>query len=412
MAKAKAKKAEELVEAVLEQHGVAGLIDLQRTVAGIQAVRAAGGEVVVRESAPGGRPTAESVILACACQSTAFVEERRTRRAVVFTCAKCGAHTSVQGSVALARVAQDELSFAVLQKSIAPDPEAASGAKKPSPAEEGFEYFRAKMTREQGVLLRRACDAVRVMNCDKDWARSQMWQGTAVECIVADFLAGCDPAVLRVVDAQEEAVQEAAALAMEKGRNLTRKRTSMIRTAVRDSMAAKLGITAGQVAMDFETTFGDAAAVNEMRAMEQAAKEAERAADDRVLDDGSLRDALDSVRRALGDQAKGEFLIAGPAEVQRLVQIHARQGGYLFRVEGDPRTCTKSGVAPTALVWWLDDYSELVDLPLAYEEQFEGDESISGVQATVTELLPVTFGDGETGAWEMPAFATKRETLR
>ncbi len=365
-----------------------------------------------------GKQTEEAVILACQCNSTRFSEEKRTARSVVFICAACGARTSVQGSVALARVSTDESTFAVHQHRIAPDPEASSGSKrskgeKPSPKEAGFEYLRSKLTSGpdgQAAIVRRACEYVRIMNCDDPEYRQLQWMGTALCYICADFLSGADPRVTQVYEAQQEAVADAIWRAEDKGRKLTRKRATAIANTVRDAVAEQLGLVrAAALAVTDEQVA--TAQLNVERATEQATKEAAAAADDRFMDEGHLADAIINMRAEL-IQAKvvpsTGMMFGGPDRYAEFLKIYERKGGYLFRVTGDARTRGSAGVPPVAFVWMAEDYSEHLDLALAYEEQLDGT-PVDAPVAEVVELVPANVPEDDM--WEMPTFATKREEL-
>lgn len=364
-----------------------------------------------------GRQTEEAVILACQCQSTRFSEEKRTARAVVFTCAGCGMKTSVQGRVALARIATDEATFAVHQKVIAPDPDAEPTKKKPSPGEQGFEYIRGKLTSGpdgQASVVRRACEYVRIMNCDDPSFRQQQWLGAALALICADFIAGVDPRVARVYEAQQEAIEEAIARAEANGRRLSRKRVTAVGNLVRDAVAEQLGLVQRRAEASLETT-DDALAVaqvNEERAAEQAAKESEREQDSRLLEEGQLMDALVNMRSqcvAQGLVQPNRIVLGGPESYAEFLRTYEKRGGYLFRVEGDERTRTKAGVRPCMYVWMDQDYSECIDLPLNYEEQFE-DADLLEPTVEVVELVPANVPDEEM--WEQPTFASRREVVR
>lgn len=372
----------------------------------------------------GGRPTQETVILACQCGSTAFREEKRTQKAVVFTCAKCSERTSVQGRAAFARVASDEATFAVHQKLVMPDPSATPGSpKKPSLSEQGFEYIRSRVTTGadgQGAAIRRACEVMRVTHCNEPEMRQHMWLGTALTYICADYMSGADQRAIRIVDAQEEAVADEIARMEARGRKTTRKRISILRNNVRDALAQQLGLVAAPAAdpaAQLDQIIVEARALEDQRREERAAA----AEDPRMLDDWRLMDALINARAEFARDSGlpiNSIMLGDATRYAAFCKAQIESGGFLLRVIGDERTRTPSGVRPSVLMLAMaedDVLEEHFDFTQNYLDQFE-DDGIDNLAWTIVELLPADYGqpdeDGQPLSWTMPRIASTREVMK
>lgn len=405
------------------------------------------------EDRPKGKPTENTTLIVCQCGGVAFSEEKRTKTAVVFRCIKCNERTSVQGRAAVARVPLDEVTFAI-QHILAPEYRTDGEPKRPKleVKQEWLDLFREdtenidldernSLNDEQKELLdnlstkevedlklalnkrepmrfgflpqdkyliNRWLNGLRIMHHGESGFAEQTWQSKALALAAADGLAGFPPQVLAVLDAVDEAVDRLSEEAKEKGKKWSKRKETRIRNDTRDALCQRynLGVYADQTNL-FEPKPDPV--VEQAKAVE--AKQADaRAAEQKkvgIIDDGYLHRALMDVRESFGLQ--GVMLIGGPAEFSMLQKAADDKGGYLLRVEGDPRTTTKKG-APVYEYVWLeeDDEDDPVDFVLPYLEQI--DDVLPDAQIRVVELLPSDYDELEP--WDKPTIADEREILK
>ena len=370
-----------------------------------------------------GRPTEETRILVCQCGSTSFVDKKATKTAVVFRCQKCGADTSVKGRVAVVRAAREEVSFAVTSKITAPTPppEKEDGTptddaqeqgtqeqgKKKSLGEQGFVQYRYRVAKEADEgTIRPAMEAVRILNCKDERFRAQTWQGEALEAICADFLAGCDPRVLQIIEAQEQVVAaEAARVEAKDGRALTARKKARLRAAVRDEMAERLGLVPSTALEPQEEDPALQASVQQYEEA-QAAKQAEAEADDRVEDDGALIDALNEARKeVLRTNPEASIRLGGPQEEVGFRRVAAEKGWYLIQAIGDERTKTRAGTRP--ILYLVGDCFDGFDCEPFYLESLSA--VVEAPEILFVEILPSDYSElPEDEQWDAPDFVEAR----
>lgn len=379
----------------------------------------------------GGRPTVEAHILVCRdCGNTFFVEHKLTKNAVVRKCSDCGSRVSVQGSVALARVASTEAAYARLERRIDPDPEAGR-KRKDAPAEDvsqdesvdgaaapveapRYDYLRFSVPADMKAHIERVLEIYRVEHLDGIEMKGQRWQGTALCNIVADYESGAAPWAIRIVDTVRETVElEAARVEIQEGRKMPTRRATRLAVAVRDKLLEEIGRTpAGEdVEPDALPTapFEEAALINAERAAERAEQAASEATDERILDDGALLDALRMARDELPEFIRHGMHVGGPERLREFVSMHERAGGFLLRVRGDVRTKTAGGSRPEAYVWLSEDLSEQLDFGVAYDDIV--DDAFPQPDLEIVEMLPADYGETPDDVWDMPALARAREKL-
>jgi DNA-directed RNA polymerase subunit RPC12/RpoP len=380
----------------------------------------------------GGLPTVEAHILVCRdCGNTVFVEHKLTRNAVVRKCSDCGSRVSVQGSVALARVASLEAAFARTERRIDPDPEAGRKRKGAevedsegtdateagtTPAIEAprYDYLRFSVPVDMKAHIERILEIYRVEHLDGVEMRGQRWQGTALCNIVADYEAGAEQWAIRIVDTVRQTVAlEAARVEAEEGRKLPTRRATRLAVAVRDKLLEGLGKMPGGEDVDPDALptapFEEAARINVERAVEKAEQAEAEAADERVFDDGALLDAMRMARDDLPDYQRHLMHVGGPEKLKEFMAMHERSGGFLLRVRGDERTKTKGGARPEGYLWLAEDLSEQLDLGVAYDDIV--DDAFPQPDLEVVELVPADYGTTPDDAWEMPPMARARERM-
>lgn len=364
-----------------------------------------------------GRPTEETAILVCQCGCTRFDVTKTTRTAVAAACAKCGGKISVKGNIALpVRTPEAEVAYAVTDKVVRPDPNAASQAgKAPTLSEQGYRTLRFKISEEQDEVISRALEAVRVLNCTDEKFRAQQWQGSALEYVCADFLAGVDPRALSVVAQMDEAVIEATAkeMASTGQTHLSKRRVRKLRNMVRDRVAEELGLIGTP---EYVPPPDPTAAGRKEYEDAKAKQQADDDDDDRMPDEDRLYNsvvgAMSEYRQSCGARGeKVQVLVARANQYQDLYQRWAN-GGLLLRVIGDVATRDAAGQQPVCYVWMDGEIEDLSpDLPLAYAEAYE--DVLDDVELEVVELLPKGYGQRDpSDQWEQPALASKREELR
>lgn len=349
---------------------------------------------------------AEATIVVCQCNSTRFKVKKALKNSVSLECAKCGMMTSVKGSVALTKVTSDEVSLAITAGIVAPKGEVPSEDdgkpsetkdKVPTLGEQGYRQFRFRVKEEQAEVVRRALEAVRVMNYREDIYQDQTWQGHAIEFMAADFLSGCDPMVLAVVEAQEQAVKEAAVRAEQGGAPMTTRQLRDLRRKVREQEIEKLkGGEEGEPTGDVEEV-ADLECQDEEPMVETPPDQDDKPVDKKCAYLGlAIHDAMDGL-----DYAIHESLVDA-------VQFWETEGGFLLRVLGDERMEDEHGNRPALYVITRSD--EDFDLPLAYEDQV-GD-IVRGPLAEVVEMLPRGYNNlDDEEKWLAPVVASRREEI-
>lgn len=400
---------------------------------------------------PTGKPTEQTTLIVCQCGSVSFAEEKRTSTAVVFRCAKCHEKTSVQGRAAVARMPLDEVTFAV-QHVVSPEYKPKVAAVEVHP--EWIDLFRAGQTEsmdldnpvnlsdEQRELLETLSDeqvealkvklvkkipkrwsftpqeeaifdrwmaGIRILNHGEPGYMEQTWQSKALAMAAADGLAGLPQHVHVVLDAIDEAVDRTYEDVVAQGKKWTRRKETKLRNDLRDALCQKynLGIYSKVDKSKYEPEPDPV--VEEAKRFEQQRREerAEQEKQDFIIDNGYLHRALSSEReeRMLG----GMMLIGGPENLADFVKKTEEDGGFLLRVDGDPRTRTKGGQPVQEYVWLEeDDPVDPIDFTVAYLDEI--DEILPDAQLEVVELLPENYAELEP--WDMPAVADRREQIR
>jgi len=345
---------------------------------------------------------AEATIVVCQCNSTRFKVKKALKNSVSLECAKCGMLTNVKGSVALTKVTSDEVSLAITEGVVAPKGEVSSEDsgkssetkdKGPTLGEQGYKQFRFRVTEEQAEVVRRALEAVRVMNYREDIYQDQTWQGHAIEFMAADFLSGCDPMVLTVVEAQEQAVKEAAVRAEQGGSPMSARQLRDLRRKVREQEIEKL-------ANDGEGEPTEE--VSEEPVDEEPMGESPPDPDAKPVDSKcaylgvAIHDAMEGMEYAVHES------------LDDAAQFWEAEGGFLLKVLGDERMEDEHGNRPVLYVTTRseDDF----DLPLAYEDQVG--EIVRGPLAEVVEMLPRGYSQLEDEEkWSAPIVASRREEM-
>jgi predicted nucleic acid-binding Zn-ribbon protein len=381
----------------------------------------------------GGRPTVEAHILVCRdCGNTVFVEHKLTKNAVVRKCSDCGSRVSVQGSVALARVASTEAAFARMERRIDPDPEAGRKRKASASADDGesdteqvegvetkevedpWGYLRFAIPGQRMAEVDRILETYRVQYLGNKEMRGQRWQGIALCNMLVEWASGAEMWAMRIVDTVRQTVAlEAARVESEEGRKLPTRRATRLAVSVRDKLLEGLGKMPGGEDEDPEALpteqFEEAARVNVERAVEKAEQAEAEAADERVFDDGALLDAMRMARDDLPDYQRHLMHVGGPEKLKEFMAMHERSGGFLLRVRGDERTKTKGGARPEGYLWLAEDLSEQLDLGVAYDDIV--DDAFPQPDLEVVELVPADYGTTPDDAWEMPPMARARERM-
>lgn len=361
---------------------------------------------------------AETKILVCQCHSTAFSVKRQNRTSVSLECAKCGGRISVKGSVATARVGNDEVTYAVTSTLASPDAGYGGGedrtgdeeGKDPNIGPDGTKYtsFRFRVPVEIAAQFRRACEGIRVINMRDEKYRGQDWQGHAVEYMSADCISGLPDAALAVVDAMDEAVAREQAAAEADSKKWTKRKERDIRAKVREEVAVKLGV-AEPIGYEPEPD----PIVEEAKETEekQTAARAEEQTDPRIEDQERLRKAvLISVSEyvnEINDCAPGDIRIYEHSH--EAVRWWDAKGGLLIRVLGDERTRTPNSRRPELYLWMAND--DTPEIPLSYTEEMDAD--LPDAAVSLIEMLPASYNRlPDEDKWEMAALAEDRETFK
>jgi len=420
-----------------------------------------------RQSQEGGIPTLESRILACQCGCVAFDITKRTRTAISLVCVKCGLRASVKGHLATVRVRQQEIQYALAHTVVTPDesPEETDeddeGTEKTASEPDGPEYVTLRfriLKAGQKDVIDKAMEAVRVANCSSDKFREQTWQGHALEYICADFLSGCTPEVLQIVEAMNDAETDAFRIAEKDGKPEPRARAIRdLRAKVRDKLACEAGILPIEMLSEedrqMDLPSSTAAAPSdpatddggvryeqgydkgddeekseepeepEEEEEEPEEKEEEEGPIEMLAEDGgrllkavetSLENYLNEATemRTSGvdaDLSLPNFLIQdGERPEPDLLQKWAKSGGYLLRIWGDERTYNDTGRRPCVCAWVAAEPADLtLDFNLDYDDvttDILGDGAVE-----VVELLPPDYDEIEQ--WDSPHFADRREKI-
>lgn len=328
-----------------------------------------------------GIETKEGYLAACMqCGSVQFTVRAQTKTAVQLACSKCGERASVKGGVALVRLPSTEVAYALEHTVVRPDPMAgkqhtddegapmdanmAEAVREEKPRRLGFMVFPAQET-----IIQRAFDVGRILRLGEEAIRGQVWQGSVLEGICADFLAGADPRALEVYDAMEAAVATEEAKLADVGKPLSAKRRRHVRTTARDAAA----IAAGLLPDPSYVPPPEDPQVAEDRAALDAIPHG--AVDDDRLEEviPLLTLAQEFVREegacSLDDGTPHRGMLVGDVSFApqfcRRAQEH---GGYPLLISGDPRTRTPGGLRPQIAFYTPDTrwISGLVDL---YHEQ-------------------------------------------
>jgi hypothetical protein len=404
----------------------------------------------------GGKPTQQTTMIVCQCGSVAFTEEKRTKTAVVFKCAKCGERTAVKGRAAVGRMPLSEVTFAIA-KVLAPDPDHGSDAKGKGKAKEPElpldqvkdewvdlfdparmepidfdeqnnlsdeqlkliqkldaellealkavlfkkELWKASLPPSVNYQRNRAFQCVRVMNHGRPGFVEQTWQTRAFEMIIAEFLSSVPANVLAIVDATDEGVEQAAKQAAAKGKKWSKRKATGVANKVRDALCekARMGIYA-----DTEEYKPEPDPVVEEAKEQEAAKveqQAADAADDRIVDTGQLHRAVMTAREEAG--LEGEMLIGGAGDLPAFNRRADEAGGFLLRIDGDKRTRTETGGTAQVFAWLSVD--DPIDFMVPYLDEI--DDLLHDAELHVVELVP----DGMQDDWKQPTCVDRREVI-
>ncbi len=351
--------------------------------------------------------TMESIIVVCQCGCTVFNVDSKTKTAVSLSCAKCGDKTSVKGPVALANVPSTEIMKAV-KTPVMPDPDyepKKATSKKSSEAEQGAENeqkytmlrFRVGIEAKNNVIDK-AMEAVRIMNCADSNFRAQTWQGHALEFLCADFLSGCDPSVLAVVNEMDEAVKAAVeqAESEDKKPTVVSRKARDVRLKTLEQGAARLGIIEQKVQSPSRTP--------------RAPKEKD--ADDRVRDNGMLKQAVQKALISYAEEYRADtgdtIGLMINVTVADAVKRSNRDGGFVVKVVGDERTRNVGRQTPITY-FWMSMEPQGRELELVPEYSSVLNEKLQDAQLQIVELLPANWNElSEDQRWEMPSFCTDR----
>jgi hypothetical protein len=372
-----------------------------------------------------------ATILVCQCQNVAMQVQRVSRTAVALKCPRCGLKTSVKGAVASVHVEPEEVAAGIRTRRTEPDPNKAGGKGRgkgdggdgdgdgddgDSLGARGWVHLRFRLSTEQAEVVHRALEVLRVLHAEEAPYTGNLWQGTALEWIAADFLSGAPAEAIRIVEEIEaEAATAAEAAATEDG--IT---PAKIKHRIRD-LRGRLRVAKAREAGLIETPesfvppgFGDLEGAREQAATADAEDAGD--ADERLLDEGQLRaSTLDALTHWADECAatwgsRPQFLLVDPGQHADAMRRWQDKGGFLCRVLGDVRTRTKAGRRPE--VWfWVDGEPDHValDIPVEYDGALD---LPGGTLAEVVELLPVGYSKLPADQqWESPHFADKREEL-
>lgn len=351
-----------------------------------------------------GIKTQETTIVACQCGCATFEVKKRLKTAVNLACTKCGLATSVKGNIATVRVKDTEVAYALKNTCTGPDPDAEPGkkgaGKKKKKEDTKYKLLRFRILEEQDSTIRRAMEIVRVMNNSDPKFRDQAWQGHALEFVCADFISGAPPETLAVVDAMDEAAEEAEKKAEADGRSpaATQRRIRNARAKVRDRMAGDLA----------QQDFFDGVATD--TAQDEQADTGEEEEGFQVPDDGRLKKGLLAALGGYQEEVKAkedvdiDYLIVERDDAKDAMDRWEGLGGYLLRVMGDERTVDENDFRKELVVWISHDFPDVfVDLGLDYSEAM--DDLLPDANLEVIQIVK-----GKLDA--LASYADKKEILK
>lgn len=361
----------------------------------------------------GGKKTHETRILVCECSSTKFEVKKQTKTSVSLECEKCQRTMSVKGSTALVRIGETEITYAVKEHIIGPDPDAGKNKdggevdKKPTLSSQGHVMLRFKLTPNQRDLINRASECIRIMNVKDEKYREQQWHGSALEFMAADFISGVDPNVLLVVEAMEEAADIEIKKAEDEGvtQAVTKRKVRRIRAKVRDEMSIKLGIVESK---NYEPEKLEPEPEPEPFYKEVPPR--------KTIPDGgrfmrSIKKALEEYSEQCTEEAgvPVEVLVEYPGRSTPIRNHWKRAGGFLVRVLGDKKMADVKGKRPEAIVFVSDDVSGCtLDFETSYDDAVS--DLLPENSIEVIEILPSGFKDmPEDEQWSGPHFVDRRE---
>lgn len=355
----------------------------------------------------------ETTIVVCQCGSTSFNLKKKTKTAVELKCTKCGDKTSVKGPVAITQIEKEEVALAVKESVVRPDPdyEPKSSGKKPKEDDKEYTMLRFRIGVEaKEAVVDRALEAVRVLNNDNEEYKKQTWQGHALEFICADFISGCDPQALVIVDEIEEEMQLLAEKAKKDG-----KADKDIKRIVRD--AKKKTREKAVESMDSKK-------IKKKKKEKQKRNEEELATENKlefetektIHDKGRL---LNSVKKALNnykeqfENERDEMLGTEISfDYNELAKKSEKNGGYIIKIVGDKRTKNSGGETPQVYVWMS---AEDIQITMYFELEYLDimDRELRDAEAKVIEIIPEDYYElDEDEKWQMPTFCEGREKHR
>jgi hypothetical protein len=369
--------------------------------------------------------TVETTIVVCQCGSATHDVGLKTKTAVALSCSKCGNTTSVKGPVALANVPEKEIEEAVKQP-VRPDPDyepKKTGKKKGGDEGDKKEYtmlrFRVGIEAKQNVIDK-AMEAVRVMNCSDNEFREQTWQGHALEFLCADFLAGCDPAVLEVVGDIETAGEEAASAAEGKKPSAVSRKVRDARMRAMEKGAAQLGVVEpggkdkppGGDKSDLSQKI---ASIRSNSAGQDGVPDSGHGEEEHVEDGGRLAKAVRRTLVEYGEEYRADTGETIPMliDVQLVdaVKRSKKDGGFIIKVLGDERTRSKTGVRPVVYVWiGMEPNDRALEAEIEYSDEM--DDVLPTAELDIVELLPKNWEKlPKSKRWPMPSFCVRREIM-
>lgn len=350
--------------------------------------------------------TTEAIVLVCQCNKTKFNVSKRTATAVALKCSECGHDVSVKGTIAIANVDSDEVTAAITESAISPDPSFRAKGKKGGGDDDDDDdgkisekkcMFRAAFTKEVKRVLDRALGIIRLMNGGSDEYRAQTWQGNALEFMAADFIAGADPEIVAYYDQlQEELEKYVEELKREgvKDSSIARKRRDRDQS-LRDKIAVDMGLV-------------DPPTKKTPSKKSRKTTESVTDDDDRISDEGRLQKCI---KEALIDAAEGYRIRTGNSlgmlldvSMNEALSRADKDGGFVVEVRGDERTKDSIGSRPTFIFWFEKEPPEFhsLELPLDYSDEYEI--ILPSAQLEVIEIVPQKESN-----WTMPTMCTGRE---
>lgn len=317
----------------------------------------------------------QATVLICQCGSVDFKVDKTTRTSIALRCERCGLPASVKGGVARAEVDRGVDAAAREEALLPPGP--ATDPPEGVVRDRGYRSLRFRVSLDQDAVLRRALDAVRVMNWGADAFRKHDWQGAALEAIAADFLSGVPPEALAVLDEAEAAVAREAAKVRERERRAPSVRRQR----------------------DARWRFREALVERRLGPGKESLKAAVEAG--KVPDGGRLLRAVEMAYRAYakGLSVSVDYAARSADGFRDLLRAWRRHGGFLLLVRGDERTTDDVGARPMAFLWELLD--EGPDIAVAYREV------VSEIPLAAVEVVEL-IEPGQDAPWQVPRLAAGR----